>query len=100
MSPACRLHVEALALSGERNRAKRSEYDAPNRLFVQIRQPHAGAGIVDDLLDRFGSIPLDDVNRLVILLQQSNRIIVGSRQSNDSNRASSGLAQDRANLRK
>ncbi|MDQ6665329.1 MAG: hypothetical protein M3Z23_13150 [Acidobacteriota bacterium] len=66
-----------LTLTGKRNGAELSQHDTANGLLFQISQPHARMGIVDDPLDRFGSVPLDDTNRLVILLQQPKRVVVG-----------------------
>ena len=68
MPPGYGLYIKTLAFTSEGYGAELSQYDTPNSLLIQIGEPHARVGVIDDLLDRFRGVPLDNADRLVILL--------------------------------
>jgi len=77
------LDVEAFALGGVGYRGELAEDDAAYGGFVEVGEPDAGGGVVDDLLDGGGGVAHDYVDGFVVLVQEMEGFFVGLGEAND-----------------
>ena len=75
--------IQAFALACGGYGSKLAQHHAPHSLIALVSQPHAGTRRLNNLLDIGGRVSLNYLDRLVILIEQRQRIIVGGGQTHN-----------------